>query len=117
MNDPIEGKPSETVYRCLSRARSLTWDWLSLLELHPKTGRRHQLRIHLSQAGFPIVGDKLYGQPGKILRGKGLFLAATGLVFNHPVTGEILEFALPIPLKFEGLMKREQRRWESGQTQ
>lgn len=72
----------------------------SLIEAVPKTGRTHQIRIHLSEKGFPIVGDKLYGKEGAVGR-KNLFLAATALKFIHPVTGEELNLKLPVPKRFE----------------
>ena len=83
--------------------------------MSPKTGRTHQLRIHLSSIGFPIVGDKLYGDEGNILEGKGLFLAALALEFKHPITGEVLNLDIEIPHKFNSLLEREARRWEKFQ--
>jgi 23S rRNA pseudouridine1911/1915/1917 synthase len=53
---PDGGRPAQTVFKVLKR-----WGNFSLLELAPKTGRTHQLRVHLSHIGFPIVGDVLYG--------------------------------------------------------
>ncbi|MBF0453707.1 MAG: RNA pseudouridine synthase [Magnetococcales bacterium] len=59
-----EGKPSQTDYRLLGRGAAGFW-----LELKPRTGRTHQLRVHCAQMGFPLVGDTLYGerQPGQSL--------------------------------------------------
>ena len=50
------------------------------------TGRTHQLRIHMSELGHPILGDQLYGKEGFILRGRGLFLCAVELNFPHPIS-------------------------------
>ncbi|MEL6534676.1 MAG: RluA family pseudouridine synthase [Bacteroidota bacterium] len=72
----------------------------SLVRLMPHTGRTHQLRIHLAQLGHPILGDVQYQEPEKTLQHKGLFLAATQLVFPHPRTGEMVEVTAPIPEKF-----------------
>lgn len=66
---------------------------LSLLELRPLQGRKHQLRVHLAQSGWPIVGDPLYGG-----RASGrLWLHAWKLSLDHPVTGQPLELCAPVP--------------------
>lgn len=109
---PIDGKSASTQYELITQVRSLKNEYLSLLNLFPITGRTHQLRIHLAEIGFPILGDKLYGKEGFILKGKGLFLSAVGIKFMHPTTGEKKEFAIPMPQKFNAFMEGEQRRWE-----
>lgn len=82
------GKPSETRYRRLQSRGDAT-----LLELEPVTGRTNQLRIHCAHAGFPILGDGLYGgEPCP-----RLCLHASRLALNHPATGERLEFFSPLP--------------------
>lgn len=110
---PIEGLEAITDFRCIGRVPSLCNEWLSWLELYPKTGRTHQLRIHLSKSGHPIMGDKIYGTPGQVYLGKGLFLCATALAFTHPLTREGLEIRIAPPNKFHLLMDREQRRREA----
>ena len=87
--DPA-GKPSVTEYRVLERR-----EHCSLLELRPITGRTHQLRVHCSHMGFPILGDPQYGSPEsmELSRQLGLesqLLCAQKLEFIHPVTGEPL---------------------------
>ncbi|MBX2840284.1 MAG: RluA family pseudouridine synthase [Flammeovirgaceae bacterium] len=96
----IAEKQAETNYKVLETVNSERFEFLNLVELKPLTGRRHQLRIHLSEIGNPILGDKDYGKPGLILNGKGMYLHASGLKFHHPVSGEYLEFNLKIPKKF-----------------
>lgn len=108
----IEGKFAHTTFGTLETVPSLRNESLSLVKLHPHTGRTHQLRIHLSEAGFPIMGDKLYGTKGEVFKGKGLFLSSTGVKFFHPSIKEILSFEMDIPAKFSSLLKRENRRWE-----
>ena len=109
---PIADKASITHFERIQTVRSLRDDYLSLVNLYPLTGRTHQLRIHLSSLGHAIVGDKLYGVPGKTLLGKGLFLCAVGLSFTHPVTKETLSLKIEAPAKFAALLERRQRRWE-----
>lgn len=89
---------------------------MSLVRLHPITGRTHQLRIHLEAIGHPIVGDTLYGEDVGI-RHKGLFLAATAVSFQHPMTELPLEIHCQVPHKFHSLMHRETRRWNAYQTE
>jgi len=72
----------------------------SLVEAAPKTGRTHQIRIHLSKSGFPIMGDKLYGEEQNPFNKKGLYLAAIGLEFHHPITNKILKIKISPHSKF-----------------
>ncbi|BDS12494.1 RluA family pseudouridine synthase [Aureispira anguillae] len=109
----INHKAALSHFECLQTVDSLKSGQLSLLNLYPKTGRTHQLRIHLSQAGFPILGDKLYGIQGLILKHKGLFLIAVALDFEHPITGERQAIKLPTPYKYTALLNREQRRYDA----
>ncbi len=74
----------------------------SLLEAHLKTGRTHQIRVHLSHLGFPIAGDDKYGDfaRNRELMKQGLkrmFLHAHTITFNHPLTGEPLHISAPLP--------------------
>jgi len=116
LDNEIDGLKSETVYQRKEVIPSLKNENLSLVELSPRTGRTHQIRIHLSELGCPIMGDKLYGDEGNILKGKGLFLCALGLYFTHPVTKESLTIEMPLPHKFVALMEREKRRWMKYRT-
>lgn len=112
LDTPVDDKPALTRYERRQHVRSLKNDWLSLLDLYPQTGRTHQVRIHLSRAGFPILGDKLYGKEGWILKHKGLFLAAVELTFTHPATGEEMTLSIDMPRKFGTFLAREARRWD-----
>lgn len=83
-----DGQPSQTEYRVLRREEKG-----SLVELYPLTGRTHQLRVHLSYLGCPILGDPQYGseasQEWSLLHGlTGQQLCAVSLSFSHPLTGE-----------------------------
>jgi len=88
--DPAAGKLSRTEYTVLKEAKGL-----SLLEIHLLTGRKHQIRVHLSEQGHPIVGDKKYGKANDGY--PTLALHARSISFTHPVNGRRLTFATGIP--------------------
>ncbi len=69
----------------------------SLLELTLHTGRTHQIRVHLSSIGHPVVGDPVYSKKWAKYNVPYLLLAAVSLEFKHPVSGEILHFEVPLP--------------------
>lgn len=112
IDKPIDDKTALTRYVKIDIAESLRNNWISLVDLFPETGRTHQLRIHLAEIGHPIVGDKIYGKKGDILRHKGLFLCAILLEFIHPATKSLVTFEIEEPPKFKALFKREKRRWK-----
>ena len=85
-----DGKRSVTEYRVLQRKAELC-----KLELHPITGRTHQLRVHCAYKGFPILGDPQYGSEASQMLSKALglhhqLLCAHALELSHPITGEYL---------------------------
>jgi 23S rRNA pseudouridine1911/1915/1917 synthase len=86
------GFPSVTHYKVLERFEK----GFTLLELILETGRTHQIRVHLSHIGHPIVGDVLYGEASVWLIERQA-LHARYLAFRHPVTGEYLELEAPLP--------------------
>lgn len=112
INLPIENQIAETYFEKITEVRSLKNNFLTLLKLSPITGRTHQLRIHCAHLGFPILGDKLYGKEGNILKGKGLFLAATQLNFSHPLTNQPIELTLDAPKNFTKRLQNEELRWK-----
>jgi RluA family pseudouridine synthase len=116
INTLIEEKRSETEYKRVYSVPSLRNGFLSLVDLYPKTGRTHQLRIHMSGAGHPIMGDVIYDREEEVFKGKGLFLCAVGLRFIHPITNEEIVVQIDEPAKFETLMKREEQRFEKFNT-
>jgi 23S rRNA pseudouridine1911/1915/1917 synthase len=97
---PVDERPSESRYEVRASVPSSRFGQLNLVKLYPKTGRRHQLRKHLSGIGHPILGDPDYGMEGLILRGKGMYLHAYSLRLVHPVTEEEVIFESPLPNKF-----------------
>lgn len=76
-------------------------DKMTLLSVLPKTGRMHQIRVHLRFLGYPIVGDKKYGKKDNY---KNLFLHAHRIRIKHPLTGKSLEFKAELPRYFKELM-------------
>lgn len=77
----------------------------SLLHCYPETGRTHQIRVHLSEMGYPILGDYQYGKAFKSpLRPSRHMLHAYRLTFLHPMTGELLKIQAPIPKDFQEVM-------------
>jgi len=100
----IKEKSALTSYKVLKTIPSDKYDSLSLVELKPTTGRRHQLRIHMLENGTPILGDRKYFLEGKIATGKGLYLCSVGLKFQHPETQELVEQSIDTPKKFGKLI-------------
>ena len=70
-----------------------------LWEATPRTGRTHQIRVHLAGIGRPILGDFLYG--GKSSEVPRIMLHAKSLEFKHPITSEILKVSAELPLDFQ----------------
>jgi RluA family pseudouridine synthase len=79
-----------TCYRVMKRIATRT-----LIKLTPETGRRNQIRVHLADAGCPIIGDRKYGARTNPARRLGLH--ASSLQIEHPLSGELLRFESPLP--------------------
>jgi len=108
------GQPATTHFRTLKRglvahSKSSPPPY-SLVEARPKTGRTHQIRAHLSGAGFPLLGDTLYGGPnfiepgGERLHVRRHLLHAFRLTFRHPVSKEMTSIEAPMPEDFRILL-------------
>ena len=100
MNFPVDEKIALTQFEVLQTVVSKRFTRLNLLKLNPKTGRKHQLRKHLSSIGNPILGDKEYFKEGLILKGRGLYLHASALDFIHPFTKDTISITKENPKKF-----------------
>ena len=98
---PIDSKIASTLYNVLETVVSERFKILNLVELSPKTGRKHQLRKHLLALKNPILGDKEHFLDGLILNGKGLYLHASTLKFQHPFTEKELVITKELPKKFK----------------
>jgi 23S rRNA pseudouridine1911/1915/1917 synthase len=100
-----KGRTAVTTYRVMKR-----FDGFTLLQVHPETGRTHQIRVHLSAMGHPIVGDKVYGgkQEGRFkvqssrfrVKAERHLLHAWKLGLFHPRTNKWMEFEAPLPADF-----------------
>jgi RluA family pseudouridine synthase len=89
-SDPAQGKLSHTAYRVRHQTKYYT-----LLEVDLLTGRKNQIRVHLSGIGHPIVGDRKYGRTGD--NHPHLALHAETIVFNHPTNGKPLTISAKVP--------------------
>ncbi|MDD1366564.1 RluA family pseudouridine synthase [Bacillus sp. MHSD_36] len=89
------GKHAVTHFQVLERFKDFT-----LVECRLETGRTHQIRVHMKYIGYPLAGDPKYG-PKKTLDMNGQALHAGILGFDHPRTGEYIQFEAPIPEVFE----------------
>ena len=78
-------------------------DRYSMLEVRLETGRKNQIRAHLSEEQHPIVGDRLYGSTSNPLGRLGLHAKFLG--FDHPITGERMSFTAPVPKAFRDLFR------------
>lgn len=97
VDDPEKGKLSKTGFKVLRESKKY-----SLLEIDLLTGRKNQIRVHFSEKGFPIAGDKMYGEKSKGI--KRLTLHAASLTILHPDTKEKMTFETMVPAYFKSLV-------------
>lgn len=97
------GRHAVTHFKVLERFGNYT-----LVQCRLETGRTHQIRVHMAYIHHPLAGDPVYG-PSRTLPGKGQFLHAATLGFVHPVTGEQLEFSVPLPDIFQSRLDELRR--------
>ncbi|MCR5611880.1 MAG: RluA family pseudouridine synthase [Clostridiales bacterium] len=95
-----DGHPCLTEYETV-----LEFGETSLVRLVPRTGRMHQLRVHMAAVGHPIVGDWLYGEEVPFIDHPALH--SSRLVFTHPMTGERIELSAPLPGEIERLIGKK----------
>jgi len=95
------GKAAETSYRVMKEVVIGSEEY-SLLEVRPKTGRTHQIRVHFQYLGHPIFGDRVYG--GKRERERPLFLVAKEISFVHPETKKGVNFGIDLPKELRSLL-------------
>jgi len=105
-----EGKEAHSIMRLQGHWKT-PWGDFSLLEVELRTGRTHQIRVHLAHLGFPIAGDEKYGDFAfnRDLQKHGLkrmFLHAASIRLPHPSSGEVLSLAAPLPQELAGFVTR-----------
>ncbi|MDY6276647.1 MAG: RluA family pseudouridine synthase [Bacilli bacterium] len=98
--DLRNGKEAETSFRVLKRFSNST-----LVECVLKTGRTHQIRVHMNYIGHPVIGDPLYGKGNRLIYDDGQLLYAHYIKFIHPRTKKALDFDSPMPSYFEDFLK------------
>ncbi len=99
MDVTADGRSALTHYTVLER-----FDGYTLVRFELKTGRTHQIRVHAKYLGHPVVGDKTYGYAKQRFALNGQLLHAQQLIFNHPSTGEQMEFFAPLPDYFQRVL-------------
>lgn len=95
------GKEALTHYKVLERFSDST-----LVECRLETGRTHQIRVHMKSIGHPLLGDPVYGLKNRKDGISGQALHAMILGFQHPRTGEYMEFSAPYPADFQALLEK-----------
>jgi tRNA pseudouridine32 synthase/23S rRNA pseudouridine746 synthase len=90
------GRAAVTDWRVIARDGGQRGDGETRVRLMPRTGRSHQLRVHMAELGHPILGDPLYAHPAAAAFPR-LMLHAERLAFRHPGTGDPVNFAVPPP--------------------
>lgn len=97
--DSAKGKLSHTAYKVSEESKRF-----SLVDIHPLTGRKHQIRVHFAEKGHPIVGDRKY--ENKDIGSKRLALHARSISFTHPFTRKLMTFDTGIPEYFIRLFRK-----------
>lgn len=99
------GKNAVTHFKIIKRFKNYT-----LLEVKIETGRTHQIRVHLSEIGYPIVGDAVYSNGKNEWKIEGQCLHAKSLKFKHPITGKEMFIEAPLPKYFEDVISELEKR-------
>ena len=96
-----DGKNAVTHFDVMKR-----YDGYTYLDIKIDTGRTHQIRVHLAEIGYPIVGDSVYSNGRNPFGIEGQMLHAKSLEFKHPITGKVLKLEAPLPEYFEDVLKK-----------
>ncbi len=95
-----KGKNAVTYFKVLERFGDYT-----LIEVQIETGRTHQIRVHMAQIGFPLVGDYIYSNGKNPFNVVGQMLHSQKLDFKHPITGDDMHLEAPLPEYFEEVIQ------------
>ena len=96
-----KGKEAITEFNVIKRFKEYTY-----VKVNIKTGRTHQIRVHMAEIGHPIVGDEVYSNGKNPFNVKGQMLHATSLEFIHPTTNKKVKFEAPLPQYFDEVLKK-----------
>lgn len=95
------GKEAVTHFKVLKRYNKYTF-----IQVKIDTGRTHQIRVHMSHIGYPVVGDSVYSNGKNDFGIEGQMLHAKELEFKHPITGKTIHFEAPLPKYFEEVLEK-----------
>ena len=96
-----DGKKAVTHFDVIER-----FDGFTYLDIKIDTGRTHQIRVHMAEIGYPIVGDMVYSNGKNPFGVEGQMLHAKSLDFKHPITGEQMHLEAPLPEYFEEVLEK-----------
>jgi 23S rRNA pseudouridine1911/1915/1917 synthase len=109
----VEGARTAVSHYTVERRITSPWGKFTLVRVRIETGRTHQIRVHLSSTGHPVVGDTLYGAPARIRNADGEemkldrnFLHAAELEFAHPMTGKPLQLESKMPAELAEFLQK-----------
>ena len=99
--DLLRGKEAETSFKVIERLRDCT-----LVECALKTGRTHQIRVHMTYIGHPVIGDPVYGKGNRVIYDDGQLLFAHEIHFIHPKTKKEMTFSVDLPSYFKEILEK-----------
>lgn len=98
--DLMDGKEAETSFKVIERFKDST-----LIECSLKTGRTHQIRVHMNYIGHPVIGDPIYGKGNRVIYDDGQLLFAHEIHFIHPKTKKEMTFSVDLPSYFTKVLE------------
>ena len=99
--DLLRGKEAETHFKVIERFKDST-----LVECALKTGRTHQIRVHMAYIGYPVIGDPIYGKGNRKMYDEGQLLFAHEIHFIHPRTKKEMTFSVDLPDYFKEILEK-----------
>ncbi len=99
--DLLRGKEAETHFKVVERFKDST-----LVECALKTGRTHQIRVHMAYIGYPVIGDPIYGKGNRKMYDEGQLLFAHEIHFIHPRTKKEMTFSVDLPTYFKEILEK-----------
>ncbi|MBR4378232.1 MAG: RluA family pseudouridine synthase [Bacilli bacterium] len=99
--DLLRGKEAETNFKVIERFKEST-----LVECALKTGRTHQIRVHMAYIGYPVIGDPIYGKGNRKMYDEGQLLFAHEIHFIHPKTKKEMTFSVDLPDYFKEILQK-----------